>query len=152
MTSYEIRFVPRLDAAVIPLRCSASEISAAMGQGFGKVFEAVARSGGTPSGPVFARYFEFAEDSIDFECGIAVETPFSGDGEVEASDLGGCEAAVALHIGPYDTLCQTYEALQAWVEAQGHKPSSVMWEVYLTDPDQEPDPSRWQTGVFQPVE
>jgi hypothetical protein len=32
------------------------------------------------------------------------------------------------------------------------KPTGSMWEVYLTDPEREPDPSRWRTGVFLRVE
>lgn len=152
MTGYEIRFVPRQDTAVMHLRCGLHEISTVMGEAFGKVFEAVTRAGGTPAGPVFARYFEFDEDIVDFECGIAVTAPFTGDDGVKASEIGGCEAAVAMHIGSYDTLNETYDALQAWIEAQGRTPSPVMWEVYLTDPDQEPDPMRWQTEVYWPVE
>ncbi len=123
-----------------------------MGEAFGRVFEAVTRSGGVPAGAVFARYFSFDDDVVDFECGITVETPFSGDDEVKASELGGCDAAVALHIGSYDSLGETYDALRAWIEAQGRTPAAVMWEVYLTDPDQEPDPARTQTEVYWPVE
>jgi len=59
---------------------------------------------------------------------------------------------VTVHVGPYDTLSSTYEALQAWIETQGRTPATAMWEVYLTDPDQEPDPSKWRTEVYWPVE
>jgi effector-binding domain-containing protein len=35
--------------------------------------------------------------------------------------------------------------------AQGRRPASTMWEVYLTDPEEEPDPARWRTEVYWPV-
>ena len=82
---------------------------------------------------------------------MAVTAPFTGDGEVAAGELGGGEAAVGMHVGPYDTLHETYSAMQAWIVSQGRRPSSSMWEVYLTDPEQEPDPAKWQTEVYWPV-
>jgi hypothetical protein len=30
----------------------------------------------------------------------------------------------------------------------GWNPTDEMWEVYLTDPEREPDPERWRTGLF----
>lgn len=152
MPGYEIRSVPRQETAVIRLRCDVKDISTVMGDAFSKVFEAVTRSGGVPAGPVFSRYFEFSDEVVDFEAGIAVESPFRGDDGVKASEIGGCEAAVAMHVGPYDTLAETYERLQAWIAEHGHQPASVMWEVYLTDPQQEPDPSKWRTEVYWPIE
>jgi effector-binding domain-containing protein len=56
-----------------------------------------------------------------------------------------------MHVGPYDTLHETYSAMQAWIVSQERRPSSFMWEVYLTDPEQEPDPARWQTEIYWPV-
>jgi effector-binding domain-containing protein len=152
MSDYQIREVPRQETAVLSLHCNVNDISSVMGEAFAKVFEAVTRSGSVPAGPVFSRYFAFSEETVDFEAGIAVTEPFTGDGDVKASTIGDCEAAVTMHTGPYDSLSKTYEALQAWIGAQGRKPGATMWEVYLTDPEQEPDPSKWQTEVYWPVE
>lgn len=151
MSDFEIRSVPRQDTAVIHLRSDPQAISTAMGEGFGRVFAAIGRAGATPAGPVFSRYFEFGEDAVDFECGVAVVAPFSDDGDVTAGELGGGEAAVGMHIGPYDTLHETYAALQAWIAAQGRAPAADMWEVYLTDPEQESDPAKWLTEVYMPL-
>jgi effector-binding domain-containing protein len=71
---------------------------------------------------------------------------------VSPGELGGCEAAVTMHLGPHDTIGQTCGALQAWIEGQGHRASAVMWERYLSDPDAEPDPSKWLTEVAWPGE
>jgi effector-binding domain-containing protein len=151
MSAFEIRHVPRQDAAVILQSCPPDGISAAMGPALGRVFESVGRAGGVPAGPVFARYLSFSDERIDFECGIVVQAPFAGDGEVHASDLGGCEAAVGVHVGPYETLQETYAAMEAWIAEQGRQPGPVMWEIYLTDPESEPDPARWRTEVVWPV-
>jgi effector-binding domain-containing protein len=151
MPGFEIRSVPRQDTAVIHLRCRPDAISASMGEAFGKLFAAIGRAGAIPAGPVFSRYFEFGAEAVDFECGVAVTAPFTGEGEVAAGELGGGEAAVGVHVGPYDTLHETYSAMQTWIVSQERRPSSFMWEVYLTDPEQEPDPARWQTEIYWPV-
>jgi len=31
--------------------------------------------------------------------------------------------------------------MEAWIQAKGRTPSAVMWEVYLSDPEQVPDPA-----------
>lgn len=151
MSQFEIRQVPHQDTAVIHMRCRPEDISATMGEAFGRIFAAVGQAGATPAGPVFTRYFEFGPESVDFECGVAVAAPFPGLGDVQPGELGGGEAAVGLHIGPYDSLHVTYSQMQAWIVAQGRRPASTMWEVYLTDPEEEPDPARWRTEVYWPV-
>lgn len=152
MPGFEIRDVPIQHTAVVHAHCRPEAISATMGELFGKVFAAIGAAGAQPVGPVFARYFGLGEDEIDFECGAAVAAPFPGVGEVRAGELGGVDAAVGMHTGPYDGLHETYREMGAWIADQGRTPSRVMWEVYLTDPEQEPDPSRWQTEVYWPVE
>ena len=152
MRQFEIREVPHQHTAVVHLHCRPEAISAAMGESFGKVFAAIGKAGAIPAGPVFARYFDFGREDVDFECGAVVAAPLPGDGEVQAGELGGGEAAVGVHTGPYDTLHETYSAMRAWIAGQGRAPSTVMWEVYLSDPEHEPDPSKWQTEVYWPVE
>lgn len=151
MSQFEIRHVPHQDTAVIHLRCRPDDISTSMGEAFGRVFAAVGQAGASPTGPVFTRYFEFGPESVDFESGVAVAAPFPGVGDVQPGELGGGEAAVGLHIGPYDSLHLTYSQMQTWIVSQGRRPASVMWEVYLTDPEEEPDPARWRTEVYWPV-
>ncbi|HMO11186.1 MAG TPA: GyrI-like domain-containing protein [Actinotalea sp.] len=65
--------------------------------------------------------------------------------------LPGGRAVQAVHVGPFDTLEQTYEALLAWLSEQGLTPSGQMWESYLSDPAVEPDPAAWRTLIVWPV-
>ena len=85
------------------------------------------------------------------EAGVVAATPLPGRDEVRPGELGGVEAAVGMHIGPYDTLEQTYSAMMEWIKWQGRSVAGPMWEVYLTDPSSEPDPQVWRTEVFIPV-
>ena len=151
MSDFEIRSVPRMDTAVVTASAAPDAIGESMAQVLPKAFEAVAKSSATPAGPPFARYFSFGGATIEYEGGVPVAAPFVGDGEVKPSELGGGEAAVAMHLGSYDTISDTWGALSKWVENQGRKPAGPGWESYLTDPGEEPDPSKWVTEVYLPV-
>ena len=151
MPSYEIRFIPGQGAAVVSVSTTPANIGESMGTALAQAFQAVADSGAVPAGPPFARYFSFGE-TIEYEAGLPLTAPFKAGAEVRASHIGGGEAAVAMHVGPYDTIEQTYVALTAWLEDQGRTPAGPMWESYLTSPDEEPDPAKWLTEVHVPVE
>ena len=151
MSQFEFRSVPRQHTAVVVVTTPTARISEAMGQAFGTVFAAVGRLGATPVGPAMCRYTAYTEESVTFEAGVPVAEPFPGDGDVVGSEIGGVEAAVAVHVGPYDTLAQTYGALTAWIESRGRRPGSVMWELYLNDPDTTP-PDQLRTEIFWPAE
>ena len=151
MRAFEIRFVPHQHTAVVFASSPLEGIADSMGTALAKAFDAVGQAGAEPAGPPFARYLSFEPDHVDFEAGVEVPAPFPPTGEATPGDLGGCEAAVAMHVGPYEALATTYDALTRWVASQGRVPGGGMWERYLTDPDAEPDPSRWMTEVFVPL-
>ena len=151
MAQFEIRTIPLQHTAVVHVRTTPKDISQAMGEAFPKAFAAVANAGVQPAGPPFTKYTFYSESSVECETGVPVAGPFAGIDDVVPGELGGCKAAVTMHVGPYDTIGATYGALQGWMADQGHKPSAIMWEHYLSDPAAEPDSSKWQTEVIWPV-
>jgi hypothetical protein len=46
---------------------------------------------------------------------------------------------------------QTYHEMMDWMSRHSLVPSDEMWEFYLTDPANEPDPAKWETRVVWPV-
>lgn len=57
---------------------------------------------------------------------------------------------MVIHIGPYDEMLDAYEALVTWLAEEDRRPVGDPREVYLTDPEEHPDPAAWRTEVFQP--
>ena len=151
MSGFEFRAVPEQHTAVVVVTTTVDKISQTMGEAYGKVFAALGKAGVAPAGPAMCKYTAFSGESVTYEAGVPVATPFAGDGEVVAGVVGGCDAAVGLHIGPYDKLVETYGQLQNWLQGQGKKPSAVMWESYLNDPD-ETEPAELRTEIFWPAE
>jgi effector-binding domain-containing protein len=72
-------------------------------------------------------------------------------GDAHRLVLPGGRAVEAVHVGPYETMTQTYETLQAWMSENDLVPGVGMWECYLSDPEAEPDPANWRTKIVWPL-
>ena len=70
---------------------------------------------------------------------------------IQAGELPAGTAATVTHLGPYDNLRHTWEALTEWMKSQGLAGAGAPWEVYVTAPGAEPDQSKWRTDIFFPV-
>jgi DNA-binding transcriptional MerR regulator len=121
----------------------------------GDVLTGVMAGGMQMTGPPVTVYHdpEVDPEAIDVEFVVPVaeakpaETP-AGRKLVERS-LCAAEMAVTVHVGPYETIAETYQTLAAWVGEQGLRPAGPVWEIYLTGPD-EPGPP--VTEIRIPVE
>jgi len=87
---------------------------------------------------------------LDIEIGFPFVQKMMGEGEVIAGEIPGGGAAACLHVGPYDQVGATYDALQKWMEANGHTPSGIAYEFYLNDPQTTPA-TELQTQVVFPL-
>ena len=45
------------------------------------------------------------------ECGFPVRVAVDGEGQIKKSKLPGGKVVTTMHIGPYDTLAETYEVV-----------------------------------------
>jgi hypothetical protein len=127
------------------------EIGGWLAKAFPTVGGYLARFGVGPVGMPYACYRQVGGDgAFEVEAGFAATTPVPGEGEVEPSELPGGTAAVTVHRGSYDTMGPAYEAITSWLAENGYVATASPWEVYLTDPDECPDPAEWRTQVVQP--
>ena len=141
--------LPAQPAVVVRDKVKLEEISKWMGEALGEVagFLAVLRR--EPTGPPFTRYFSM-NGEFDLEAGFPVRTEVSGVGRTEASELPACRAVMTMHVGPYETLHEAHEALQGWAAGHNYEANGAPWEVYVTDPNEQPDPSTRRTEVVRP--
>jgi effector-binding domain-containing protein len=128
---------------------------AELAQFFERAFTEAAQAAGATGveivGPPFGFYPEMPTDSVVVEAGFPVSAPGGAHGDAHGLVLPGGRAVVAMHVGPYETLEQTYAELQSWMSEHGLEPAAGMWECYLSDPEIEPDPARWQTRIVCPI-
>jgi AraC family transcriptional regulator len=132
-------------------RVARSELQAALGECFGKVFGHCHKLGLPLDGRPTARYLSTGPGLWEIEAGKPLSAPTSSEGEIEAGALPGGPVAFALHGGAYDQLTDTYAALERWIEAKGFRTSGAPWESYVTDPAEHPDPANWRTEVYWPL-
>ena len=104
------------------------------------------------TGPPFARYWPLDPDYSRFEveAGFPVDRSAPVTGEVASSTLPGGPAAVVTHVGPYEEMKPVYEATERWIFEHDGVPEGPPWEVYYSDPNQQPDPSTRRTEIVQP--
>jgi effector-binding domain-containing protein len=81
---------------------------------------------------------------MDVDFGVEVTRSFEACGEVYATETPAGRAATAVHVGPYDGLKETHDAIHAWAAAQHERFAGKSWEIYG---DWSDDPSRLETTV-----
>jgi len=138
-------------ALIVKRRVARSEIAATIAESLGKTFPYALQNGLPIAGRPFVRYSDVGPGLMTMETGTPLATPAPGAGEIEAITLPGGPAAVAVHMGPYDTLQDTYAAIERWMQQQGVRAAGAPWESYITDPAEHPDPANWRTDVFWPI-
>jgi effector-binding domain-containing protein len=128
-----------------------AELPTVMSTALPEVWHAAQQAGVTASGPPFTRYLAMAPDSVEFECGVPTPAPVAASGRARPIELSGGSIVVGWHVGPYDTIGATYEAMIRWIGEQGRSVRGPMWEVYWTDPQTNPAPATWRTEILIPV-
>jgi len=70
------------------------------------------------------------ESPMDIDFGVEVNRAFLPSGEVTLVETPAGKAATAVHIGPYDQLGRTHDAIQAWVAQNRMSFAGSSWEIY----------------------
>ena len=111
-----------------------------------------------PAGAPFFRYnvIDMARE-LEMEAGFPVAAPTGGEGEIVPGVLPGGRYATLTHTGHPSELAGAARNLLGWAAAQGLKWDMTQtgqgerWgcrlELYLTDPREEPDMSKWVTQL-----
>ena len=110
------------------------------------------RMGAHPSGPPIALYHGAPTDAaVDVTAGFPVVDDVSATRAVEVVHLPSGPAVETFHVGPYETMTETYAAVTDWIAEQKLTVAGDMWEEYLVGPDSEPDPANWRTRIVFPL-
>jgi effector-binding domain-containing protein len=161
MTEPEIlELEPQPTAAIRVVQPMAElDLASAFDQGIPLVAARIVAAGGSIGGPPFGRYHRFGPDVVDVEIGFPVgvvpDLPAlegCAPGEVGRSELPGGPVARTTHLGSYDDLSGTYDALHEWIHAQpGYDDCVGAWESYVDDMRSVSDPATLRTQIVWPV-
>jgi len=145
----EVRKLSPSATAVIYASIPFGEMAETLGEIFGEVQHYLHAIGvGPVSNQAFARFVVHQkEERVDVEAGFATSHPVTPAGDIRPAELPGGEAAVCLHVGPFNEIDKAYAALTEWLGAHGRKAAGVPWELYLSLPGEFPQ----RTEIFVPL-
>jgi effector-binding domain-containing protein len=88
-----------------------------------------------------------SEQGADIIVGVQVDRPFEGgsDDGVRSHELPGGAVVRAVHVGPYNRMKPTYDAILAHADEHGLRRAGPSWEIYG---DWDDDPTKLETDIF----
>jgi effector-binding domain-containing protein len=125
-----------------------------------EVFGWLDSQGVAPSGAPFIRYLTTdMSKKLDIEVGVPTENVVAGNERISSGAFPAGKYATLIYSGPYEGngLYNATAALLDWAKEnhivwqQSLKDGTEWWEArlewYITDPQLEPDPQKWQTEL-----
>ncbi|MBN2610246.1 MAG: GyrI-like domain-containing protein [Bacteroidales bacterium] len=148
----EVKNIAVQKTLVIKAEVPTSQVGPKMGELYGKLFAYMGQKQVSPSGPPFAVYYSFdPEGNTVFEAGVPVASSIETDGEVKYKEFEAMKVVSTMYVGPYENMMPVYETMQKYVKDYNLKDNGTSWEIYLTDPNAEKDPQKYQTIIWFPV-
>ena len=145
--------MPARRAAVFHAVTTQDNLVATFAEMYPAIWEAIQDQGGAELAEVVAAYHSIGEEELVLSAGIEFQGAFAPREPLALLELGGCEAGMIDHFGPYlfADFRQTQAQLEAELDSLGRTPSGMVVERYLTLPDAEPDQSKWHTEIWLPL-
>ncbi len=98
-------------------------------------------------------YHFWSDTLIDIEVGLPVQdSTIVGNDEIKINKIRSTYVVTAVHYGTYERLPETYFGINEWMRKNKVVVTGPPWESYLVDPATEPDPNKWKTAIYFPIE
>lgn len=152
-TAYDIQetSVEGVTIAVIRNKVALSEIEKTMGDIFTALPAYIMKNGATITGPPMAITINFTNTFWDFEGAFPISKEIKGNDKIKIKKSYSGKAIYLVYFGPYDQTMAAYDELHKYLKNKNLEENGGPWEVYLTDPSTESDPSKWKTEIYYPV-
>ena len=149
LTPPEIRELPAQATAVVRLTIPRGEMMKRFDPAVREVLAALHTQGIAPAGPVFAHYLRMPGDIFDFELGFPVARSITASGSVYPALQPPQKIITTVYTGPFQGLPSAWGVFQQHILAKKYRYAEDFREVYLTNPDEITDPTRYQTELIR---
>lgn len=150
----ELKQQPMVYIAGIRSTVKFEEIGDKIGEVYGKIMEQAAKYnielGQNPPWCIY-HTFDETKKTTDMEPALIVDEGFPNTDIIHTHPSYEGEVMVVQYFGSYETMAPTYAAMEKWMTENNKKKNGSPWEVYITDPQMEPDTAKWQTDIYWPV-
>jgi effector-binding domain-containing protein len=129
------------------------QIAEAMGSAFGEVFGFVGQAQIAPISKPMSVYLEMMDGpTMRFRGGVIVseQDAAKASGNVKTCTLPAGEVMTTVHVGPYDGLGATHQAMWRHMEESGLACTMPVWEIYIDDPG-DTDPASLRTEIYRAI-
>jgi len=154
--AYEIRTIDFPAKQLVALRkeMPMSEMGTFIQKEMPKIGEAVMSKNIEMAGTAMTLTYVWDEENGVTESAVAI--PVNGEqdlgGDYEFVEIAATKALVVDYYGEYEGSVAAHMAIDEYMKAQGLTWKTPVIEEYVTDPSQEPDPSKWLTRVYYLLE
>lgn len=133
---------------------SAKDIGPLIGNSFGEIIAYLAEDANNFTGHPFTISRAWNNETMvgDIDICLPINSAKPGNERIQKTTMIAGRAVRAIHYGRYEEVGPAYFAAEAYIEKNGLKYSGYPREIYVTDPEQEPDTSKWVTYVEYPIE
>lgn len=144
---YEIRMIDIPETLVYSARKILTNFHQTLPELLRSLLKDIEEAGGVCAGAPIILYYdeEFEMDKVDVEAAWPVADP-----ALSNRTLPAVRAASYMYVGPYEGLTEPYEAIYAWINANGYQALTPMREVSINDPADTP-PDKLVTHIQIPI-
>lgn len=129
------------------------DLSSIYAASYQKIIEEMKKQGADFAGaPIsITTFFDMETGDVKFNPAIPVNIEnIKEAGEIKAGKTYAGKVLKALHVGPYNTVDQTYTKMQEYMKINGLEENGNSWEEYIDDPA-EVAPEELKTNIYYPV-
>lgn len=146
-----IKEVKSTYAMTYRIKCTMEEISEAMGPAFGEIMQVISSNGAQVIGAPFSIWYEWEDEMMEFDNAIPINKKINGTDKVLPIKTYQGKVAHVSHMGEYSTTHLSWEILESYLKDNNLEKNGAPYEVYVTDPQNVPDPSKWITELYWPI-
>ena len=129
----QLKDVKKQTTLVIKKTVKRDEIGKELADIYPKIFKFLGEKKITPSSAPIAKY-KIIDDKFEMEAGVVVPDGTKGEGDIVVGELPEGKVATTIHLGAYDKLPNTYQAIGEWLKTKGLTSAGIGWEIYVSDP------------------
>lgn len=123
------------------------------GERYGAIMALLGEDSQNMTMPPFAIIHKYDEENemADVAVSIACVSAKEPNERIRKGESYDGAAVKCVHVGPYEYTGAAHEFLATFMKDNNYEFNGAPWEVYVTDPGEEPDPSKWITEIYYPV-
>ena len=145
MSEFQLETVTGEPFGFIRLEATLPEMPRTIGEGFSKLGELFGRADAGMAGAPYAHYVSLEQGKAVFDLGFPIASADAERLRAAGAQIGKTpdgRVLKGIHLGPYDTVNQTYDSMGIDLKRRHLKGTPDMWERYYSPPGTPPDKTR----------